>query len=216
MLDIGDSIGEDLGFGLGDVFAQDPWVHVIQKAKIDTGLARPDYYNWPVALESDIRTYHPGVVVIMMGANDNQPLITASGQSVPTGTAAWNRQYRQRIKLLMQEVVASGAHAIWVGLPPLQSPAVNSAFALHLNKMAQQLAKSVRGVTYVSSWSTLAGPRGQFVQYKTVSGSVQQIRYSDGVHLAPTGWDLLASALLAPMTHALKINLDAKPLLRVG
>jgi hypothetical protein len=61
----------------------------------------------------------------------------------------------------------------------------------------------------------LAGPHGSFVQYKEVDGRVQQIRYSDGVHLAPTGWDLLASALLGPMQRAWHIELHARPLFKV-
>ncbi len=216
MLDIGDSIGEDLGFGLGDVFSHDPYVRVVQKAQIDTGLARPDYYNWPAALAAEVKTYHPGVVVIMMGANDDQALSMPNGQAVAYGTTTWNTVYLQRINLLMEEALASGSHVVWVGLPPLNSPAVNSAFASHVNRLAEEAAGSHSGVTYVSSWSTLSGSHGTFVQYKKVNGSVQQIRYSDGVHLAPTGWDLLASSLLAPMSHALRINLHATPLLTVG
>ncbi len=213
MLDIGDSIGEDLGFGLLDQFAQDRYVHVIPKGKIDTGLARPDVWNWPVALENDLRQYHPGVVVIMMGANDNQSLLLANGNGVPTGTAQWDRLYRQRVALLMAEATAAGAHVMWVGLPPLSSPAVNSTFAAHVNAIAQQEAAVHNGVTYVSSWSTLGGPHGSFVQYKRVGGNVLEIRYSDGVHLAPSGYDLLASSLVQPMERAWRIDLHTKPLL---
>lgn len=213
MLDIGDSIGDDLGLGLGDVFTNDPYVNLLQKAVIDTGLARPDYFNWPAHLAADLRQYHPQVVVVMMGANDDQAMLTPSGAAVSPGTAAWDGLYRQRIRLVMQEAVDAGAHLLWVGLPPLAGTAVNSAFAKHVNAMAQQEAASIPGVTYVSSWATLGGPGGSFVQYKRIDGNILQIRYSDGVHLAPSGYDLLASALLGPMQHAWHISLHAKPLL---
>lgn len=215
LLDIGDSIGEDLGYGLGDVFANDPFVHVIQKGKIDTGLARPDTYNWPAALETDIHSFHPGAVVMMLGANDEQSL-AQGGRVIPLSSPLWDVYYSQRISLLLTEATDSGAHVLWVGLPPLNAPSVNSAFAKRVNALAKKLIAGRQGVTYVSSWSTLAGPKGSFAQYKKVDGSVQQIRYSDGVHLAPTGWDLLASALLAPMRQAWKINLHAAALMRVG
>lgn len=216
LLDIGDSIGEDLGMGLGDVFSGDPYVRVLEKAVIDTGLGRPDYYNWPAELAAELRKYHPGAVVVMMGANDNQALITASGKGVPVGTARWNTLYAERIDLVMSEVTSSGAHLLWVGLPPLASPAVGSAFARKLNAMAEKAALSHPGVSYVSSWSVLGGPKGSFVQYKRVNGSIQQIRYSDGVHLAPAGWDLLASYLLGPMTREWGVRLHAAPLMRLG
>ncbi|MGO9558583.1 MAG: DUF459 domain-containing protein [Acidimicrobiales bacterium] len=215
ILDIGDSIGQDLGFGLGDVFSNDPYVRVIQKGYESTGLARPDYYNWPAVLEAYLRQYHPGVVVMMMGANDDQALSVPGGAGVPTGTAQWNRIYRSRINLVMAEASAAGAHVLWVGLPPVQNAAVTPAFAMHINQMAQQLAATTPGVTYYSSWSLLSGPGGKFVQYKKIDGNILQIRYSDGVHLAPSGWDLLASALLAPMHNAWHVNLHAAPLMKV-
>lgn len=216
MLSIGDSIGEDLGYGLGDLFSGDRFVHLVQKAKIDTGLARPDYYNWPSALEQDIRQFHPGAVVVMMGANDDQALVRANGNSVASGSPQWSRIYRQRIRLMMDEITASGAHALWVGLPPLQGASASSAFARVVNRLILQAARGMSGVSVVPSWSILAGPRGQFVQYKSIDGSVQQIRYGDGVHLAPAGWNLLASALLRPMQQAWRISLHTRPIVRVG
>jgi len=215
LLDIGDSIGVDLGLGLGDVFVNDPYVRLLQKGVIDTGLARPDYFNWPAHLASYLRTYHPEAVVVMMGANDDQAMLSASGAAVEPGTAEWDRLYRARIRLVMQEAVDAGAHVLWVGLPPLAGTAVNSAFAIKVNAMAQQEASSISGVTYYSSWSVLAGPHGSFVQYKRIGGNVLQIRYSDGVHLAPSGYDLLASALLAPMERAWHVSLHAAPLLQL-
>lgn len=216
LLDIGDSIGVDLGTGLGDVFSGDPYVHLVAKAVIDTGLARPDYYNWPAELAAELRKYHPGAVVVMMGANDNQALATSSGHGVPVGTAKWRTLYDERINLVMSEATAAGAHLVWVGLPPLSSPAVSSAFAREVNAMAETAALSHPGVTYVSSWSLLGGPKGSFVQYKKINGSIQQIRYSDGVHLAPAGWDLLASYLLGPMTRAWGVHLHAAPIMKLG
>lgn len=216
LLDIGDSIGEDLGTGLADVFAGDPYVRVLQRGQISTGLARPDYYNWPSELAAELKQYHPGVVVVMMGANDDQSLSGAHGLAVPTSSPSWDRDYTSRIELMMDEATDAGAHVVWVGLPPLDAPSVSSSFALHLNYLIRQAAAGRSGVTYVSSWNELAGPKGTFVQYKKVDGSLQQIRYSDGVHLAPVGWDLLASYLLDPMEKALKVDMHAKPVMRLG
>jgi hypothetical protein len=209
MLDIGDSIGEDLGFGLGDLFSSDAAVKVLQRGHIDSGLALPQYYNWPAVLNADIKQYHPGVVVIMMGANDDTSLAAPGGQVVSPETKAWDRVYSQRIALLMDEAIASGAHVMWVGLPPLQDANVNSSFALHVNGLARLQVAAHPGTTYVPSWGVLAGPGGRFVEYKTIGGTVQQIRYSDGIHLAPAGWDLLANSLLHPMEQAWHVNLHA-------
>ena len=72
ILDVGDSLGEDLGLGLGYTLEANPKVHVIQAAHGDSGLARPDYYDWPAHLQALLNEYHPQVVTILIGGNDAQ------------------------------------------------------------------------------------------------------------------------------------------------
>src|SRR5579872_117560 len=206
ILDIGDSIGEDLGFGLGDVFGSDPYVRVVQKGVESTGLARPDYYNWPAQLESQLRHYHPAAVVVMMGANDDQAL-NQNGTFLSAGSAAWASAYRSRVQLIIEEALAAHARVVWVGLPSMAGNNVNSAFAAMVNSIFQSVCSSLPGVTYVPSWNLLANRRGGFTIYKTINGSVDQIRSADGVHLYPAGYDLLAHALVQPMEQAWHIDL---------
>jgi uncharacterized protein len=219
ILDIGDSVGTDLGFGLGDEFTSDKYVHVLQEGLDDTGLDRPDYWNWPGHLEQYLKRYHPGAVVIMMGANDDQNLNEKDDTTsefcphfgppcvVPLGSPAWTADYTARVKLLMQESLLAGAHVLWVGMPPMGGGNVTSAFCQQINAIAISQAKLLPDVTYVSSWSVLGGKRGQFVLFKKINGHTQQIRANDGVHLDPYGWDLLAAYLVDPMEHAWRINL---------
>ncbi len=96
ILAIGDSIGQDLGYGLGDTFTGRPAVKVIQQAVESTGLARPDYYNWPAQLQAYLGRYHPGAVVVMLGANDEQAL-DENGHFVPLGSRAWAQDYASRV-----------------------------------------------------------------------------------------------------------------------
>jgi lysophospholipase L1-like esterase len=218
ILDIGDSIGEDLGFGLGDVFTGNRYVNVIQKGVEDTGLDQPQYWNWPGHLEQDVQKYHPGAVVIMMGANDDQNLDQKGSNPsafctnfappcvVQRGTVQWVQDYTARVRLLMEESLLAGAHVIWVGLPPMGGGNVTSGFAQAVNRIAQQQAAMLPDVTYVSSWDLLSS-HGHYAEYKTIGGSQQQIRSSDGVHLLPAGYDLLAGALVDPMQKAWKIDL---------
>ena len=52
----GDSQGEALGAMLQRATAKDPLIHATYDTKISTGLARPDYYNWPARMVSGPRT----------------------------------------------------------------------------------------------------------------------------------------------------------------
>ncbi len=208
ILDIGDSIGEDLGLGLGDVFGSDPYVTIVQKAVESTGLARPDYYNWPANLEAYLHQYHPQAVVVMLGANDDQAL-NQNGNFVPLGSAAWLADYKARVQLMIAECLAAKARVVWVGLPPMAGTNVSSAFAKQVNSIYSSTASSYQGVTYVPSWNLLSGPGGAFTLYLNINGNVVQIRSADGVHLYPAGYDLLAHALVRPMENAWHVNLHA-------
>ncbi|MGH9295716.1 MAG: SGNH/GDSL hydrolase family protein, partial [Acidimicrobiales bacterium] len=206
ILDIGDSVGEDLGLGLGDILGSDRYVNVVQKGVEATGLARPDYYNWPVTLEEELRKYHPGAVVVMLGANDDQAL-NSNGRFEPLGSAAWLSAYRSRVALIMEEALVARAPVLWVGLPPMSGSNVSSAFARQVNAIFKTVAREHKGVTYVPSWDILANRKGGFTLYKVIGGSETQIRSADGVHLYPAGYDLLARSLVAPMERAWGVNL---------
>ncbi len=210
LLSIGDSVGEDLGFGLGDVFSQDLAVRVVQKGLEDTGLARIDYYNWPVTLETELRRYHPEIVVVMLGANDMQSFSVGNGRYLlfSMASATWWRAYAARVALVMEEATSAGAHVMWVGLPPMGAAStVPAGFPQKLDRVFLIEARRHPGVTYYPSDKVLATRRGGFIMWLSVNGSYEQIRSSDGVHLLPAGYDLLAKALVQPMERAWNVNL---------
>ena len=208
LLSIGDSIGEDLGFGLDDVFSLDTAVKVVQVGVESTGLARPDYYNWPATLATDLHRYRPKIVVVMMGANDAQALYD-NGNWISFDTPQWWQIYRSRVALVMDEAIAAGAHVMWVGLPPMgPGSSVPPAFPHELNKIFRAEAASHYGVRYFSAAAVLSNPKGGFTQYKSIRGSFEEIRSADGVHLLPAGYDLLAKDLIVPMEQAWHVDLD--------
>ncbi|HLN07115.1 MAG TPA: DUF459 domain-containing protein [Acidimicrobiales bacterium] len=211
LLSIGDSIGEDLGFGLGDIFSNDAAVHVIQQGVESTGLARSDYYNWPATLEADLRRYHPGVLVVMLGANDAQSLYE-NGTWVSFGTTSWWNAYTARVGLMMDLATSAGTHVMWVGLPPMgPGSTVPPGFPQQVNNVFAEQAAAHPGVTYFSSAKLLSSKTGRFTLYISIHGSLEQIRSTDGVHLLPPGYDLLAQALVQPMERAWHVNLRVAP-----
>ncbi len=210
LISVGDSIGEDLGFGLGDVFSSDPAVRVVEKGLEDTGLARSDYYNWPASLEADLRQYHPEIVIVMLGANDMQSLSIGNGRYLPFSMTpgAWWRAYAARVALVMEEATSAGAHVMWVGLPPMGAgSSVPAGFPQKLNGIFYAEARSHPGVAYFSAAQVLGTKKGGFVLYMSIDGSIEQIRSTDGVHLLPAGYDMLAQALIKPMERGWHVNL---------
>ena len=58
---------------------------------ISSGLVRPDFFNWPAQLQQQVKSFDPGAVAVMFGANDNQPLQSASATSTSSGATAGRR-----------------------------------------------------------------------------------------------------------------------------
>jgi hypothetical protein len=201
IVEIGDSLGEDLGFGLGDVFSGDPWVHVVQAAKGDTGLSRPDYFNWPASLATLLQQYHPGLVVVFLGANDGQGF-DVNGQVAEVGDALWTSTYKSRVATMMAEAVGAGARVLWVGMPIMQDPSFWQEMQM-MNGFYQAEAAVHPGVQYFPSWPLFADAQGQYVG--SIDGVV--LRAPDGIHIANGGDDRLANALVSPIERTWKISL---------
>ncbi len=196
ILDVGDSLGEDLGLGLGYTLGTNPLVRVVQAAHGDSGLARPDYYNWPAVLARDLREYRPQVVTILIGGNDSQNFLV-NGETAVFGTAQWHAVYSQRVALMMSETLKAGAKMLWVGLPIMQDHAFGASMQM-LNAIFRAQAARHPGVEFLSTWSLFANAQGRYSAYLTnSSGQTVLARDSDGVHIAPPGGcDIVAAAAI--------------------
>jgi len=194
----GDSVGEDLGIGLERKLSGNPRVDVFSAARQSTGLARPDYFNWPAALKLDIGRFHPDVVVCMFGANDNQSFIV-EGHVFRFGTREWSLAYQSRIATMMSIAQQSGAHVVWVG-QPIMGSASRTNDMRRLNYFAKAQIKLHPDVLYVDSWHLFVDASGAYSAYLANSkGQQVLVRAQDGVHLTVAGDDRLAYFVVAQM-----------------
>lgn len=206
LLKIGDSLGEELGFGLTDVIGPTPAVRVLQDAVGDSGLARPDFYNWPVHLASELRADRPAAVVVLLGGDDGQNFVDA-GTVVHFGTARWHAVYSSRVAEMMDEATQAGAHVLWVGVPIMSSPVLSAEMAKMNSIYAAQAARHP-GVTFLSTWSLFASPHGTYAaSLPDASGKPVLLRNPDGVHFSRAGEDRLATAVVAAMDRAWHISI---------
>lgn len=206
LLKIGDSLAEELGFGLNDVLGKNQNVTIIQNAVGDTGLARPDYYNWPLHLQQELATYHPRGVIVMLGGDDGQGF-SYKGQTVVFGSAIWHTVYSQRVASMMSEATAAGAHMIWVGLPIMRSSYFSLEMA-QMNAIYAAQAANYPGVTYVPTWGLFANAAGQYsASLLGSAGQLELMRNPDGIHFSGAGADRLAVTTVHAMNAAWKIHL---------
>jgi len=208
VLIVGDSVGLDLGQPLVNALGGFGDVTTYLDGRIDTGLSRPDYFNWPAELSIDLANQQPQLVVVMIGANDAQGLVTQNG-SIRFGQPGWDQAYSARVASFIAEANDARAHVLWVGMPPMQNPQLNAAL-VHVNALVQAQVAETRfgGAAYLSSVPALGGQNHSYTAYLTdASGTVINIRTPDGIHLSPDGGARLAAAVVADMENRLHIQL---------
>lgn len=209
ILVVGDSLGEDLQYGLEDILNGHPHVRVVGDAVGSTGLANQAYYNWPHHLASELRSVHPNLVMVLIGGNDAVGFDYGT-EPVGFGTPMWHRLYSRRVATMMTEALRAKARVIWVGLPIMSTSSVlpNSAMKT-LNSIYRHEATIHPGVRYISTWRLFQPPGGGFTEYLQNSrGQVGIVRDPDGVHIAPTAGDeLVASDAVRALNRWQGLNL---------
>ena len=195
VLIIGDSLGIDLGGPLQNDLANTGVVQATLDARESTGLTRPDYFNWPAELQADLGTARPQVVVIMMGANDPQDF--PGPPDIPYTSPQWNDLYGERVGAFMKLAQSQGATVIWVGMPPMQNPALSAKMSDVDAVDQQQAAQRKPAVNYISSWTLLGTAQGTYAPFITNgAGQVVNVRTPDGIHLTSAGGEVLSQTVL--------------------
>jgi hypothetical protein len=100
-------------------------VEVIDDWKGSSGLVRPDFFDWPARIETDMAQHDPDVVVLGFGGNDTQGITTDDGV-LALGTPEWQAEYQRRIAKVLDFVEAPGRTVVWIGLPLTTSEPIES------------------------------------------------------------------------------------------
>jgi hypothetical protein len=165
-------------------------------ARESTGLTRPDYFDWPAELQSDVTSVQPQVVVVMIGGNDAQDFL--GPPDVPYAAAQWNQLYAQRVAQFMKIAGSGGAAVVWVGMPPMQNPTLDAQMR-DLNAVVQhQASQATPPVTFVATDTSIGTPQGGYTAFVTdAAGQVVDVRAPDGTHLTTGGGQVVAQQVVA-------------------
>jgi uncharacterized protein len=195
VLIVGDSIGLDLGGPLQYDLASTGVVSAALDGRESTGLTRPDYFNWPAELATDLKTTQAQVVVVMIGANDPQDFL--GPPDVPYTSPQWNTLYAQRVSQFMQIAEGAGAGVYWVGMPPMQNPGLNAEMS-DINAVDQRQAELAKPpVDFIPTTKTLGTPQGGYTAFVTNSaGQIIAARAPDGTHLTNGGGQIVAQLVI--------------------
>jgi lysophospholipase L1-like esterase len=205
VLEIGDSLGSDLGWGIARHVGPASGLDLVQADKASTGLADPSFWNWPAELATDLGEYHPQLVIVCLGGNDEQGLY-AGGTPVQFPTPAWKAAYLGRVRQIVHEATAAGAYVLWVGMPVMQQPGFSEGMQILDSLFAEGVA-SDPNAEFLSVWRLFADPAGQYANSAEVEGSTVSLRQPDGVHYSFAGEDVIATYVLSHLAAMFHVRL---------
>ena len=201
----GDSMMKAVSRSVVRAMAKDTDIKIVDLVSIGTGLARLDLFDWHAQLQAGL-AHKPVAAVLIMGTNDNQPMKTADGAVVQTGTPAWTAEYARRVDKAIDILKGGGVQTlIWLGLPDVRDKTLQKDIT-EINRIVRQQAQA-KGVVFVDTVPMFSPTPGTFSPYILKKGGMpMQVRASDGIHLNMDGADFLAARIRQELAGPLKLQ----------
>lgn len=175
-----------LGPALARMLRQDD-VEFHKWGKSSSGLARPDFHDWPAEVPGIVRKYHPHVFVVSLGTNDFQPLRLRSRSWIRVGTQRWRDVYAQRVDDML--ALMSGPDrktaVVWIG--PTAFPRENSLrIGPVISAILHERIDAFAGpATYIDVFAATTDDQNRPLSRTRVPGTGRTIdvRGGDNIHL---------------------------------
>ena len=127
LLIVGDFMAGSLASGIERLYSDRADIVVVDQVKTNSGLVRDDVKDWPTDIAGLIDEVKPIAVVNLIGMNDRQQMRLSSGRTQKL-SPEWLAEYNARAERLASVVAAKNIPLLWVGLPPVNSSAMNSDY----------------------------------------------------------------------------------------
>jgi uncharacterized protein len=191
VLEIGDSLGNDLGWGLARQLGHDHAVRLVQADKSSSGLLTPWFYDWSQKEKVLLAQYKPQLVIITFGANDEQNF-RVDGHVLAFGSTPWVTAYTELVTKIATAATKTGAYVLWVGMPIMQPNGYRQGMEL-INSVFANVATNVAGMTFLPTWKLFANAQGQFEDAARVNDVPSLLREADGIHFSYVGENVFAT-----------------------
>ena len=192
----GDSMAMIFGQSLVAMSQQTGVIDAVLDYKVSSGLSRPDFFNWPLRLQAQMKSFDPHVAVAMFGANDGQS-VEYQGKVLQFNTPAWLALYHKRVGAAMDILIGSQHRQVWwIGMPIMRSSAFSTVVRI-LNSVYKAEAAKRPDVHWVDTYEMFADKSGRYQDYLPgLSGETELMRQSDGIHFSRAGADVAAKFVL--------------------
>ncbi len=197
VLVVGDSDAGTFGPYLKELLDDTGIVETTVDYKVSSGLARPDFFDWPAHLRRELPAAQPDVVVVTFGGNDSQGLADEHGDfdimDPVLNEDEWLPEYTRRAGEVMDLLAAPGRTVIWVGIPNDDNPEVTERLAVQ-DRAVRDAVAAHPGVLFVDTWARFSGRDGNWAEYviDPRDNTGKDVRADDGFHLNENGAEILA------------------------
>jgi hypothetical protein len=174
---------------------------------VSSGLARPDFHDWPAHLRDSMAAVDPDIVIVTFGGNDAQGLSEpcpngagTCGVNVVVGVAnesnadEWTAEYVRRVHEVM-EIMTEGSErqVIWVGIPNAEDADFTARLQIQ-DQAVRQALEDYPDAVFVDTWGRFDGRNGGIAELVVDprDGRAKPVRQSDGFHLNSDGAEILA------------------------
>jgi hypothetical protein len=206
VLEIGDSLGNDLGWGLTRELSSTPALKLVQKDRSASGLVASWFYDWPAHLKTLLAQHRPDLVIVCVGGDDEQGL-EVNGHAYGFDSPQWRTRYTTLIRQIDTMITGAGSYVLWMGLPVMAPPSYREGAAA-LNSLYRSVAATVPGVTYLPSWELFANAQGQYQSAAPVNHVRSVLRAPDGIHLSYMGENVFATFVANQVAAIYHVHLE--------
>jgi hypothetical protein len=178
-----------------------------------SGLARPDYFDWPSNMRAVVPDVNPDIVIATFGGNDAQGLRNPDKSWAVNHTPGsggddtdWRAEYGRRVGAAMDYLSKGNRSLVWVGIPNDDNPQNTARLKVQDQVVRDEAAKRAGKVVFVDTWSLFAGPGGAWSANAVDprDGLAKAVRRSDGFHLNDMGAQILAVPVFAAVIRELE------------
>jgi hypothetical protein len=186
---------------------------------VSSGLARPDFHDWPAHLRDTLASSDPEIVIVTFGGNDAQgltePCPNGAGscgvnvvvaQATAANAAEWTAEYAGRVADVMDIIGEDPERrVIWVGIPNAQDPAFTARLEIQ-DQAVRTALEDYPGAVFVDTWEIFDGRNGNIAELVVDprDGKAKPVRQSDGFHLNIDGAEILAIDISAQVESILE------------
>jgi hypothetical protein len=205
---IGDSLAAGLWSGVSRTIEGDMRISLNGRYKEDSGLSRPEYYDWNGALPKILASNKIDIAVVMIGSNDAQP-IRDGAIRYAFDTKEWRAAYVKQVDQLMASLKAAGAAVYWVEMPPMQAQQYDDSMRT-ISAIHRERAEAA-GIRFVETRAALSDDGKYSESGFDDTGEFVKMRSRDGVHFLKEGNNKMGSLVMAAINKDIEVAVAAAP-----